>query len=269
MKLKLLVTGRNRRMAVDLCEHIELDRNFEIIKCPVSKSALFDEVINKMPHVIIICAGDEDRESLKVYDVLKETARMGMTEVIVVASDDDRSLFMSLSKLEKVSFLARPVSLTALYQRLDEIQKKVDKEPDPVYTAFQEYVNNKPRETFTRKHILVIDDDPQQLMMIKEHLKEFYEVTVVNSGKTAFKVLKKFKVDLILLDYIMPEMGGPEVLLALREDPEYMNIPIVFLTGMSDREAVLKTLLELKPQGYLLKPSKKSEIVGKIIDILG
>ena len=50
---------------------------------------------------------------------------------------------------------------------------------------------------------------------------------------------------------------------------DYKDIPVVFLTGVSEKETVIKTLVELKPQGYILKPSKKSEIVAKIIDVLG
>ena len=106
-------------------------------------------------------------------------------------------------------------------------------------------------------------------MAIKENLTEFYEVTLINKGKNVFRYLEKYKVDLILLDYIMPEMDGPEVLKLLRAHPDYKDIPIVFLTGVSDKETVVKTLVELKPQGYILKPSKKSEMVAKIIDVLG
>ena len=51
--------------------------------------------------------------------------------------------------------------------------------------------------------------------------------------------------------------------------PEVSHIPVVFLTGVTEKETVVKTLVELKPQGYIVKPSKKSELVAKIIDILG
>ena len=94
-------------------------------------------------------------------------------------------------------------------------------------------------------------------------------MTLVGSGKDALKFLGKRKVDLILLDYMMPDMDGPEVMTEIREDPALAGIPIVFLTGVSEKDKVIKTLVDLKPQGYIVKPSKKSELVAKIIDILG
>ena len=104
---------------------------------------------------------------------------------------------------------------------------------------------------------------------MKDHLREFYEVTLVTSGKAALKYLSKHRVDLIFLDYLMPEMNGPDVLEQLRKFPAFRFIPVVFLTGVTEKDTVIKTLVELKPQGYIVKPAKKSELVAKIIDILG
>ena len=114
-----------------------------------------------------------------------------------------------------------------------------------------------------------MDDDTEQLMNIKDQLKEFYDVAVVKSGEQAFKYLNKKSVDLMLLDYLMPEMDGPTVYRNIREDYEAEELPIIFLTGVQEKDKVINALLELKPQGYLVKPSKKSEIVAKIIEVLG
>ncbi len=268
--LKIMVTGKNRRIAVDICKHLESDRDYFPIKCAASKTALLDMTLNELPNVIIICSGSESSDTVKIYDVLKETARSGAMEIIVVANEEDRKLFMGVSELEKITFISRPVSLTALYRKLEEIEESIDEYiKHDKERSLIEYENQKKPEEFKRKHILVVDDEPEQLIVIKDQLKEFYEVTVINGGKNIFKILAKYKVDLILLDYMMPEMDGPQVLKMLREDPEYAEIPVVFLTGMADKDAVLKLFVEFKPQGYVLKPSKKSEIVAKIIDVLG
>ncbi|MBR6159657.1 MAG: response regulator, partial [Lachnospiraceae bacterium] len=129
--------------------------------------------------------------------------------------------------------------------------------------------NENADDRYRRKQILVVDDDSEQLIHIKEQLEEFYDVTCVKSGVAAFKYLAKKKADLILLDYMMPEMDGPEVLRNIQDTKDWEDIPVIFLTGVSEKKKVLNTLAELRPQGYVIKPSKKSEIVAKIIEVLG
>lgn len=265
--IRIMVTGRNRKIAGDVCSHLEADRGYVPMKCQAAKTPLLDMVLSEMPHVIIVCAGNETADTVKVFDVLKESTRAGFSSIIVIANDEDKKTFINNTKLRKSSFLARPVSLMALYTKLEEFEEKYKDNNSMDFSMITEFENE--QEEFTRKHILVVDDEADQLAAIKENLAEFYEVTLINKGKNVFRYLEKYKVDLILLDYVMPEMDGPEVLKLLRAHPDYKEIPIVFLTGVSDKETIIKTLVELKPQGYILKPSKKSEMVAKIIDVLG
>jgi CheY-like chemotaxis protein len=70
-------------------------------------------------------------------------------------------------------------------------------------------------------------------------------------------------VDLILLDYEMPVISGPQVFQMLREDPDTKDIPVMFLTVKSDKESVMK-VLSLKPTNYLLKTRPPKELVATI-----
>lgn len=264
--MKILVTGNNRRIGSDICKHLEAEKDYELLKCAASKRALFELTLRKMPDVIIICTSDETASTVKIFDVLNDNERISLIQVIVVANDADRRKFMSNTALGRISFLSRPISPLALYQKLEECEKTITEKG---VSSITEFVNPGEPEAYPRKHILVVDDDPEQLLMIKEHLREFYKVTLINSGNSILRVLDRHKIDLILLDYMMPGMDGPEVLKMLRMYPEHAGIPVMFLTGMSDKEAVIRLLVEMKPQGYILKPSKKSELVAKIIDILG
>ncbi len=269
MDLKIMLTGRNKRIASDIGEHLMNDRNCFAVKCPATKNALFEMVPTELPNVIIICLGDETAETVKVFDILRECTKLGAVTIIVVANESDRVTFINNTELERMFFLARPVSLFVLYDKLNELDEKLRADREKGSMLLTEYVNPAANVSFPRKHILVVDDDPNQLIEIKEQLKEFYEVTLVGSGKSVLRYLQKFKVDLILLDYLMPEVDGPEVLTRLRANEDFKDIPVVFLTGVSEKDTVIKTLVELMPQGYVLKPSKKSEIVAKIIDVLG
>lgn len=59
MELKVMLTGRNRRIAMNIAEHLTEDRGYLVVKCPASKEALFQMVPIEMPQVVIICLGNE------------------------------------------------------------------------------------------------------------------------------------------------------------------------------------------------------------------
>ena len=268
MRLKIMVTGKNRRIAMDVSEHLATDRDYITVKCASSKEALFEMVPREMPHVIIICLGDETQETVAVFDVLRECAKMGGVTLIVIANDADRKIFINNTRLERMFFMERPVSLFALYEKLNDVEEKVQAQKDNGELMLTEYVNPHANDLPERKHILVVDDNTDQLLQLKEQLKEFYEVTLVPSGEAALRFFEKKTADLILLDYMMPKMNGPEVLARLRASEELLHIPVIFLTGVSERDTVVKTILEVKPDGYIVKPAKRSEVIAKIIDVL-
>lgn len=114
-----------------------------------------------------------------------------------------------------------------------------------------------------RKHILVVDDDPIMLKTVKEQLHDEYDVGMAINGKIAMKFLERKRTDLVLLDYEMPGENGPAVLAKIRENDELKDIPVVFLTGVSDRDKI-KEAIVLRPQGYLLKPIDHNKLMETI-----
>lgn len=125
-----------------------------------------------------------------------------------------------------------------------------------------DYYERKGKEEF-KKSILIVDDDTHYLTMVREWLKDKYKVSMANSGLQAIKWLGKNRVDLILLDYEMPVTSGPQVLEMLRSDDETKDIPVMFLTGKSDKKSVM-AVVELKPEGYFLKSIQKDELLEKL-----
>ena len=268
-KLKILVTGKNRRIAKDISEHCEDDRGYTTVKCRPDREAIFDIIYSEMPNVVIICMSNETSMDVRMYNILTEAVKAGGMSVFVVASEDDKQLFMKYTGLKKVYFLSRPVSLFTVYEKLIYIEKELEEKKKSGSSFMEEFENPNADEGPKKKRILVVDDDTQQLMHIKDMLCEFYDVSVVKSGDAALKFLSKKEADLILLDYLMPGMDGPAVLKTIRADEDIKDLPIIFLTGVTEKKTVIETLTELKPEGYVVKPSKKSELVAKIIDVLG
>jgi response regulator RpfG family c-di-GMP phosphodiesterase len=117
-------------------------------------------------------------------------------------------------------------------------------------------------------HILVVDDDVRMIKTLKLFLEEEYQVATAVSGTIAMRYLETKPADLILLDYEMPDMSGPEVLEQIHSHPGLSEIPVIFLTGASERAKIAKALA-MKPQGYLLKPVERVALMSKLHEILG
>ncbi len=186
----------------------------------------------------------------------------------------------SLPSGEVIHFLAdkmleKDIHLIIVGQKQD-VDVIIDRVPNTlIYKLYSRPVNNaefeKDIEAFFKKKssdefkksILIVDDDTHYLSMVREWLKDKYKVSMANSGLQAIKWLGKNKVDLILLDYEMPVTSGPQVLEMLRSDAETKDIPVMFLTGKSDKKSVM-AVVELKPEGYFLKSIQKDELHEKL-----
>ncbi len=267
-KLKILLTGQNRRIAVNISDHLAQDKGYKTTLCAASEETLARKAMVVSPHVVIICLGNENSKTSRDYDVLLDVKNEDWVSTIIVADKEDYKIFKENTGLKHLYFISRPVSMETLYDKLSEIETRLEmeraKDEAPHEESFEE-----DDDDGKKKHILVVDDDKEQLRQIKEHLSDFYDVRAVRSGPAALKFLENHRVDLILLDYMMPEMDGPAVFKEIRESGEYPWIPVIFLTGVTEKKKVIKTLVELKPQGYIVKPAKKSALVSKIIDVIG
>ena len=100
-----------------------------------------------------------------------------------------------------------------------------------------------------------------------ELLKDKYDVRTATSGMQALTLIGKEKRDMIFLDYEMPVCDGRMTLEMIRELEEAKDIPVVFLTGVNDKEHI-EAVVKLKPAGYLLKPARADKIYETLEKIL-
>lgn len=84
--------------------------------------------------------------------------------------------------------------------------------------------------------ILTVDDEPANLRVLKEILKDNYRLVFAKSGADALRVVDQQRPDLILLDIMMPDMTGFEVCQTLKNDPIFAAIPIIFVTALNDEQ---------------------------------
>ncbi len=128
-------------------------------------------------------------------------------------------------------------------------------------TEVEKYL--KKQEIPSKQKVLVVDDSLTMRQTIKKLLEKEYEVTLAQSGTAAIRCLILDKPDLVLLDYEMPVCDGEQVLEMIRSEEAFSDIPVIFLTGITDAETV-KKLVSLKPDGYWVKDLKPAQIKQKI-----
>jgi CheY-like chemotaxis protein len=107
------------------------------------------------------------------------------------------------------------------------------------------------------RYILYTDDDESQLRTIKISFEALYsnefEVFTANNGNECLKILKEGLIpDVILLDMMMPEMSGIEIIENIKDNPEWKNIPIILLTGISEEK--IKEIGETLADDFFEKP---------------
>jgi len=114
-----------------------------------------------------------------------------------------------------------------------------------------------------KKKIIAVDDNPENLGLLKNTLKERYTVFPIPSALEMFDLLGHVKPDLILLDVEMPEMDGYTAAEKLKGDENLKNIPIIFLTSRDDEESTKKGL-SLGAIDYIHKPIVAQDLLQRL-----
>ena len=118
--------------------------------------------------------------------------------------------------------------------------------------------------TTTSGTILIVDDTPESLAFMNEALAGAgYTVLVAMDGEQALNIARLMTPDLILMDGVMPRMDGFETCRALKASPDSEDVPVIFLTGLSDSSDVLKGL-EAGGVDYLTKPVNLDEMLARV-----
>ena len=119
------------------------------------------------------------------------------------------------------------------------------------------------------KLILMAEDDPDIQLVARLALKKAgYRVTAVSNGRDLLAKIADERPHIVLLDWMMPEMDGPETCAKLRENPDTADIPIVFMTAKSQGFEIERGL-SLGAAGYIVKPFDALTLGEQLREILG
>ncbi len=126
----------------------------------------------------------------------------------------------------------------------------------------RKYMSCQPKEE--KDKVLMVDDNPTNLQVLQATLEgRGYRLLAARDGASALAVTTKAEPDLILLDIMMPEMDGYEVCRRLKADPATFEIPIIFLSALTQTEDKVKGL-ELGAVDYITKPFQPEEVIARV-----
>lgn len=276
---RVLYTGKGEGMTDMLMELLQ--EHYEQSKCPPLTNEFAAELERFQPQAVIICLEEETPSSLQAFRILTREEQFENTAVVVISNEEaDCALFAQLLPLKRLTLLPCPTDIMEIMER---VQDAVAPPPVNFGVPVSEPVKEAEAETAPpaptpltpqaapaadrKTSILVVDDDVMMLNTIKAFLQDLYEVTVVPNGKLALKYLEKKQADLVLLDYMMPEMDGPTVLKKIREESPCSQVPVLFLTGVAERDCVMRGLTH-RPDGYLLKPTTRELLLERVMELL-
>lgn len=121
-----------------------------------------------------------------------------------------------------------------------------------------------PTTTNASGRILVVDDQPANLRVVSSLLSRHgYEVVTAADGEEALAVLATLQPDLMLLDMLMPNMDGFALLAEIKQNPDLLRLPVVFLTVAQDRDLLLRAF-DAGAVDYVTKPFMPEELLARV-----
>ncbi|MBE5902448.1 MAG: response regulator [Lachnospiraceae bacterium] len=245
---KILFFGMFNEIMKDVNKY--LSNYFHVQLCELNSDAVKDMLKVYEPDLAIIFLIGAKEYDTYLFGMLAKSD----TPVLTIGTNQEKRAFDRFYEDGQFENLVRPVDnhiiLSNVCRRLNlDLEEKDGKQVIADPNAM--------------KNILIVDDDPTALRSIQEMLKEEFDVSLATSGSQAMTTIGKRRPDLILLDYEMPVCDGRQTLAMIRADEDLTDIPVIFLTGISDGEHI-KAVLNLKPQGYLLKPASKNGLLKTI-----
>jgi len=207
---------------------------------------------------------DEENQPLSLANV-RHTLRTPLNHIIgysemLLEEADERGLEAFTADLQKIhkagkqllGFINEFFDATAAESTVEHVSKAAD---DGLFRGAKRDVNPLPGTHGTPAgRILVVDDNESNRDMLSRRLQhEGYDVCIADSGQGALTLLSTQAIDLILLDVMMPEMNGHDLLQKLKVNTTWRDIPVIMISALDEIESVVRCI-EQGAEDYLPKP---------------
>ncbi len=244
---KVLLIGKLSDIVRSISEILSDEFNVQISSLQLTNISGMIKIAK--PELIILSLIGVDKLDLEIFEWLN--VNVEKIPILVVTSHENWEIAQDVCTGEQFTPFFPPINREMLIDMCNAPLK----------------VEKKSENTGRRKYVLVVDDNAAVLRSIKAMLEERYEVALATNGEMGIQKAIDTQPDLILLDYEMPGMNGNATFETILQIDSIRMIPVIFLTGVSDRERVSQ-VLDKHPAGYTLKPPDKDKLIEQIESVL-
>ncbi len=202
----------------------------------------------------ILLTGDTD------FDMLKNANNYAKVDAIIFKPWDEHFLLRNIEDL--LQFFGPNLKRSHYVKSNEEIRK--DKEGQDILD--QGY---QPQSEGNKNPLILVIDDLKDMrdLISKELSVQNFKVITRTNGLNGLEAARKFRPDLIITDWMMPIMNGPQMISNLKKDNELKNVPIIILTSKADDESRIKGI-DIGADNYLSKPFKMQELLSNISNLI-
>ena len=243
---------------------------YEVSRASSGKEAL-EKVADTYPEVILLDIMMPEMDGYEVTRRLKADPNTRHIPIIVVTALTETKDKIKALDAGAEEFISKPVNSTELIARiksmlrLRQYQEQLDIRSQSEESFIQPANQGTPVQVpADQPLVLLVEDSVSDAKLIKSYLHELpYRVTVVSSGEEALLLAERKKVDIVLLDIMLPGVNGFEVCRSLRKMEHAKNVQIVIITCLNDLENKIRGI-ELGADDFLIKPINCRELTGRI-----
>lgn len=203
------------------------------------------QIRQSRPDILLLDLALADEDGLMLLEEL--AAYRSQIPVLVLSQRDRVRDRVEVARLGGRAFLPKPASVTEVMQTVSRVLQEV----------------HKPEAT-----ILAVDDDPQILLVLKTLIEPWgLQLITLEHSAEFWQTLQTHPPHLVMLDVEMPEIDGIELCQAIRNDPRWSWLPVLFLTSHRDAETMYR-VFEVGADDYISKPIVAAELINRILNRL-
>ncbi len=206
---------------------------------------------------------------------LKENSQTQHVPIMLIAAQDEKTDRIRGMEAGADDFLSKPVNAYELRARVqsllrlkvyhEQLQTRSRSQDSVLEPALRDAVQE---ETIYSPRILVVDNDPEEAQCLQECLDDAsFRLTVVDSGEAALESARNDTIDVMLLDIVLPDLNGFDVIEQIKKMPGHRNLQTVVVTRVDDPEEKIRSI-RLGVDQYFVKPANREELSARVHALL-